>query len=299
VKGVNEFSMNRILFSLVGLAALILFVACSSTDGTRQTNESSPSSGVGSSSPSKNSIAVGQNARLDNSQVDSQEVTVGITEQALDDYMKAVAAKDVIGATELAMTHKTFSIRNNTKVLVLEIKGDKTKIRILSVKDFAKTGWVMTPCVKPDDTSSAANQPSLDKQLLDVAFTQVFSDDPVEVEATDKATEAKALINAGANVNAKDERGYTPLIWAAAQGHIKVMKVLLDNGADINAQNELGETALIMAAHFGDTKAAQLLIARGADKNIKDTEGYTALATAKDWGHTNVARILKKAGAKE
>jgi len=53
------------------------------------------------------------------------------------------------------------------------------------------------------------------------------------------------LINAGADVNAKDNYGTTPLIFAAISGSTEIMQALIDKNADVNAKDRNGRTALI------------------------------------------------------
>ena len=85
----------------------------------------------------------------------------------------------------------------------------------------------------------------------------------------------QAALDAGADVNAADRHGRTPLMfavgkyanyWAAAQ--------LVEGGADVNARDEGGCTALMKARR---ADAIKLLIAAGADVNAADECGYTAL----------------------
>lgn len=49
----------------------------------------------------------------------------------------------------------------------------------------------------------------------------------------------KFLINMGVDVDARDDVGMTPLMWAAYYGNVEIAKLLLDNGADVNARSGL------------------------------------------------------------
>ncbi len=74
----------------------------------------------------------------------------------------------------------------------------------------------------------------------------------------------QALIDAGANVNAKDEYGWTALMEAAARGHTATVQALLDAGANVNAQGTFGATALMKAQENGHTEVVEILKKAGA-----------------------------------
>jgi ankyrin repeat protein len=63
------------------------------------------------------------------------------------------------------------------------------------------------------------------------------------------------------------------LIEASSNGQLKIMAQLIRDGANINATNSSGNTPLIEAAKWGRVKAAKLLLKRGADKSIKNSRG--------------------------
>src|SRR3712207_4347253 len=86
------------------------------------------------------------------------------------------------------------------------------------------------------------------------------------------------------------------LYEAVRKGDAAEVKALLDKGADVNAKFRYGATALFKAAERGHTEIVKLLIERGADVNVKDTfYGSTAMGWALQKGHTPVVvAILAK-----
>ncbi len=112
---------------------------------------------------------------------------------------------------------------------------------------------------------------------------------------------AQFLISNGADFNAEDERGYTALIYASFCGYQDIVKLLLDNGADVNGANFWCETALMDASKYGHTETVKLLLAAGADVNIVADNwgggGTTALINASANGHTEVVKLLLDFGA--
>ncbi len=88
----------------------------------------------------------------------------------------------------------------------------------------------------------------------------------------------------GADVNAKNKYGSSPLMKACEKGHIKVVRILLDNRADITTKNEFGESLLMEACRTGRIDLVKLFIERGADLLELDLNGKSALDHAKEEG---------------
>jgi ankyrin repeat protein len=110
---------------------------------------------------------------------------------------------------------------------------------------------------------------------------------------------AKLLIGAGADVNAANDYGVTPLLLACStSGDADMIDLLLKSKANLHTSSPTGETALMMAARTGSVKAVNVLLAAGADVNAKETSlGQTALMWAAAEGHVEVVRLLIEHGA--
>jgi uncharacterized protein len=105
------------------------------------------------------------------------------------------------------------------------------------------------------------------------------------------------LLERGAQVDAADLTGRTALMQAARCGHLSIAEKLIEAGADVNAQSGWA-TTLIVAATAGTTSLGELLIAQGAVIDQLDLkEGYSALMMAAISGHVDFARMLIAQGA--
>lgn len=84
-------------------------------------------------------------------------------------------------------------------------------------------------------------------------------------------------IKAGSDLNVLEpSRASTPLITAAALGKTEAAKLLIDAGADLNYRNNDGSTALHTAAFFCNVEIVEALLKKGADKTLKNKTGKTA-----------------------
>ncbi|MFB2982591.1 ankyrin repeat domain-containing protein [Microseira sp. BLCC-F43] len=102
------------------------------------------------------------------------------------------------------------------------------------------------------------------------------------------------LIAKGADVNAKQTGGDTPLHWAAEKGSKEIVELLIAKGASVNAKSDSGDTPL----HLANNKyIAELLIAKGADINALVSFMGTPLHKAANNNNKNLAELLIAKGA--
>ncbi len=105
------------------------------------------------------------------------------------------------------------------------------------------------------------------------------------------------LLDSGAEVNAVNEYGQTPLHLAAKKGDEGVMRLLLGiPGIEVNFPDEEGRTFLYLAAENGNEKMIKVLLkVSGIDVNASNKEGNSPLGIAVEKGHEEVVRLLLKA----
>jgi uncharacterized protein len=133
------------------------------------------------------------------------------------------------------------------------------------------------------------------RALIDWPRTRVETrtaqdESPLMMAALKGHTElVRKLIERNADVN---KTGWTPLHYAATNGHLAIMELLLDNHAYIDAESPNGTTPLMMAAHYGSPAAVRLLLEAGADPTLKNQLGLSAIDFALRANRADAAELI-------
>ena len=134
---------------------------------------------------------------------------------------------------------------------------------------------------------------------------------------SEDSAQVQALLDAGADINARnnygwtalmhaarngdpdqDDRGWTALMRAARMGHANIVEILIQQGADLEKSDNQGWTALLWAVNQEHLSVVDALANHGADVNVKAKDGRTPLMVAISEGNDEILERLKKAGAK-
>jgi len=109
----------------------------------------------------------------------------------------------------------------------------------------------------------------------------------------------RLILSCGGQAALADKRGYTALHWAVAQppadssNQLNCVRALIEAGADPNARNEEGITPLMNAAWFGCRDSVKELLRRGADSSVRDAKDRSARDLAVERGHKDIEDLLK------
>ena len=150
-------------------------------------------------------------------------------------------------------------------------------------------------------TAAREGSPAVVKALIQarakVNIKNGFGDTPIMIAALKgNLPVVKLLREAGAEIN---HPGWTPLQYAAANGHDAVIEYLTASGADLALVAPNGVTPVMLAVLANKAETVKLLIGYGFDIGARNDQGETALAWARRREHKDIEQLLRRAGAKE
>lgn len=214
-----------------------------------------------------------------------------------------VNTKDSISTPSLSET------ANDSQTEAEEIPVDAVKMPLGVAEDGLKERGIDVDWVRREDWESAVDKQDVEmlhylivvesEKKLVMNTHCILNSLLLRVSAKGDIKIVKYLIEKGANVNASDEFGWTPLTHAASGGHTETAKLLIKEGADVNKANNSGQTPLHAAASGNHTETAKLLIEAWADINYADNKGWTPLHVAEYKKAYAMKQLLIEKGADE
>ena len=166
-------------------------------------------------------------------------------------------------------------------------------------------GMLLSECVHADHTACTEVLLQHWKSVCsNVAFVphgqEEEEDRPCPAMWEDPAV-CQVLIDAGADIETKDDMGRSPLHWSCCSGALAVVKMLVEAGAGVCATNNYGNTCLFLAAYHGHTETVRYLVGlkglQGVNVNHKGVDDLSALSCAVRRKHVDVVKVLIDAGA--
>ena len=131
------------------------------------------------------------------------------------------------------------------------------------------------------------------------AMSIAAAPEPTLLDAAEQGDRATALrlLAGGANPNTAGPDGTTPIMWAAANDDVELVRALIKAGAKVTVANQLGTTALTEASIIGSAPIIDALLKAGADANTRNPEGETPLMAVARSGNVDAAKRLLDARA--
>ena len=143
-----------------------------------------------------------------------------------------------------------------------------------------RSGWGKDP---PEGTIDQILEECDFKEIPGVTVLHIASKENNEPEIID------LLVKSGANVNAQDAEGFTPLHMAAIHGNLKIVKKLVDLEADVNIATTDGKNAAELA-HLNELEIEEYL--EGSNVNLQNKEGRTPLFLGVKNKHEQLIKLL-------
>jgi ankyrin repeat protein len=169
-------------------------------------------------------------------------------------------------------------------------------VRLLSVRHRRSSSYAWTPWWGPRRlfyvlTAAVA--------VSGAMAAGAMAAEPTLLEAVERGDRAAAvrLLATGADPNVAGADGTTPIMWAAANDDVEMVRALIKAGANVSSKNQFGTSALTEAAIVGSTPVIAALLDAGADPNTTNPEGETPLMAVARAGNVDAARRLVDAGA--
>jgi ankyrin repeat protein len=127
---------------------------------------------------------------------------------------------------------------------------------------------------------------------IDVNLTNVSGENALMLAAFDGqlALVKTLVVDKKAAVN---KLGWSPIHYAATNGHLEIVQFLMANGAQINALSPSETTPLMMSIGSGNELLIKYLLDNGADLRMRNHEGYTAIDVAQLFGKDDIRDGLK------
>ena len=201
-------------------------------------------------------------------------------------------------AVALALLYFLWPYYQSGKIQQVFLADNKTQV-VLNTEPVENISVPETPMVSLIMAVKSGNKPAVEQLLLSGAELELKDQQGytafMHAVKTQNADLVKLLAERGAEVDLMDEFDDTPLIWASSMKNKAIVKLLLEHGADPDKGDF---TPLMWAAFHGDLTLLNLLLESSANLNSRTQAGWTALMWAAEKGNTQAMWELLRRGAR-
>ena len=152
------------------------------------------------------------------------------------------------------------------------------------------------PVTEPPTTESASGDSTTAETTAEETVGREADLALISAAGRGDARAVERLLERGADVNARDTDGTTPLVAAAYDNNVEMARTLIEAGADVNAKDQTEQSAyLISTSEVGnDPRLLRLTLRNGANVRSLDSYNGTGLIRAAERGHVEIVRELLK-----
>lgn len=167
------------------------------------------------------------------------------------------------------------------------------KKEIITIIALGSSVLLLSSCESPEEKAKRLAC----EELMSLNITAPQYDAQLVAEAAKGSVKRmQLLLLAGADVNAVDDEGSSPLRAAIMSQNTNAVKFLIENGADVSHPGKQGETPIFTAVRNRNNDVRDLLIAAGARMDSVDKDGNTLLMVAAEAGNKAFVQKLLEHG---
>jgi diguanylate cyclase (GGDEF)-like protein len=229
---------------------------------------------------------------------DEDEILVLLPDKSRDEIIEiAQGMRSMVEAGPLSLHGLRVPVKLNIGVTVVTGRTRAALESVISAVQDALADAKSHPgqAVRFAATKSYAEEPPPPVVQPTVSATSKLDLELIVAARAGNVKRVKGLLDSGADVDARDNRGNTPIIEAAFFKYPDLVQVLLDKGADLNARNHAGDTALTEAIRAGHQGVVNLLLSKWNPSSLEDESAklYRALFEASSYGNAEVVTTVR------
>jgi carbon storage regulator CsrA len=172
------------------------------------------------------------------------------------------------------------------KVQVIEVNGRVVRLGIEAPKEIPVYRSELYERIRRNEKALAPSREKLDQGGRSALHDAVIDH---------RRGRIVELLAGGADVNRKDNSGWTPLHFAAQQQVVEIARMLIKSGAEVDSKDESGNTPLWRAVsdYRGDGRLIVLLRQKAADASVQNEMGISPMALARKISNYDVAKFFR------